>query len=210
MALNNFQEEFTKMGGDIIERHIDRLTDLEGFSVVINCTGLGARPLLADEAVIPIRGQIMRVEAPWQHFCYLVNCDNATQSCYIIPTRNFVVLGKITDCYEITLIHFILGGTKQLSFNTTVDPTDSQQIENNVSKLCPGITREKRLEMVGLRPSRYKVRLEYEIADLRRTKNVIVIHNYGHGGAGITLSIGCAKEVAELLDKVFKMKVSKL
>lgn len=92
------------MGGDIIERHINRLTDLEGFSVVINCTGLGARPLLADEAVIPIRGQIMRVEAPWQHFCYLVNCDNATQSCYIIPTRNFVVLGKITDCYKITVI----------------------------------------------------------------------------------------------------------
>lgn len=100
----NFQEEFTKMGGDIIEKHIDRLNDLEGFSVVINCTGLGARPLLADEAVIPIRGQIMRVEAPWQYLGYLVNCNNAEQSCYIIPNRNFVVLGKITACYETTVI----------------------------------------------------------------------------------------------------------
>lgn len=64
--------------------------------------------------------------------------------------------------------------------------------------------------MVGLRPSRYKVRLEYEIADLGSTKNVIIIHNYGHGGSGITLSIGCAKEVAELLDKLFRLKIAKL
>lgn len=64
--------------------------------------------------------------------------------------------------------------------------------------------------MVGLRPSRYKVRLEYEMADLGSTKNVIIIHNYGHGGAGITLSIGCAREVAELLDKVLKLKIAKL
>lgn len=83
------------MGGDIIEKHLDRLNDLEGFSVVINCTGLGARPLLADEAVIPLRGQIMRVEAPWQYLCYLVNSDNDKQSCYIIPNKNFVVLGKV-------------------------------------------------------------------------------------------------------------------
>lgn len=108
------------------------------------------------------------------------------------------------------VVFCFIGGTKQLSFNTTVDLTDSQQIENNVSKICPGITREKRLEVVGLRPSRYKVRLEYEIVDLGSTKNVFVIHNYGHGGSGITLSIGCAEEVAELLGKLLRLQYAKL
>ena len=43
---------------------------------------------------------------------------------------------------------------------------------------------------VGLRPTRPAVRLESELRGDTR-----VIHNYGHGGAGITLSWGCAREV---------------
>lgn len=29
-----------------------------------------------------------------------------------------------------------------------------------------------------------------------------IVHNYGHGGSGITLSIGCAKDCAELVEQV--------
>ena len=48
---------------------------------------------------------------------------------------------------------------------------------------------------MGLRPSRTEVRLEEEfIGDTR------VIHNYGHGGAGVTLSWGCADEVASIVN----------
>ncbi|HEY2792992.1 MAG TPA: FAD-dependent oxidoreductase, partial [Micromonosporaceae bacterium] len=43
---------------------------------------------------------------------------------------------------------------------------------------------------VGLRPSRPSVRLE-AVAQNGRT----VIHNYGHGGSGVTLSWGCADDV---------------
>jgi D-amino-acid oxidase len=47
-------------------------------------------------------------------------------------------------------------------------------------------------ERVGLRPFRRSgVRLE---RDLLRDGRA-VIHNYGHGGAGFTLSWGCAREV---------------
>ncbi len=42
---------------------------------------------------------------------------------------------------------------------------------------------------VGLRPARPTVRLEAEQAGGRP-----VVHNYGHGGAGVTLSWGCAQE----------------
>jgi D-amino-acid oxidase len=43
---------------------------------------------------------------------------------------------------------------------------------------------------VGLRPSRSAVRLE---------RDGRVVHCYGHGGAGVTLSWGCADEVVELV-----------
>ncbi len=43
---------------------------------------------------------------------------------------------------------------------------------------------------VGLRPGREEVRLERE-----RHGSRLVVHNYGHGGAGVTLSWGCADEV---------------
>ena len=46
-------------------------------------------------------------------------------------------------------------------------------------------------EIVGLRP----YRPEGFVVDAERVGNKLLIHNYGHGGAGITLSWGCADEV---------------
>jgi D-amino-acid oxidase len=46
---------------------------------------------------------------------------------------------------------------------------------------------------VGLRPARSRVRLEAE-----RSGNLTIVHNYGHGGSGVTLSWGCAEDAAEL------------
>jgi D-amino-acid oxidase len=47
---------------------------------------------------------------------------------------------------------------------------------------------------VGLRPARHLVRLEWSEVD-----GLALIHNYGHGGAGLTLSWGCAAEVGRLI-----------
>lgn len=47
---------------------------------------------------------------------------------------------------------------------------------------------------VGLRPARDAVRLERgTLPDGRR-----LVHNYGHGGAGVTVAWGCAQEAARL------------
>ena len=48
-------------------------------------------------------------------------------------------------------------------------------------------------DLVGLRPGRTEVRLEKE-----EKNGTSLIHNYGHGGSGVTLSWGCADEVVEL------------
>jgi D-amino-acid oxidase len=52
---------------------------------------------------------------------------------------------------------------------------------------------------VGLRPFRPQVRLEAESPGAARGGHgPVVVHNYGHGGAGITLSWGCARDAAAL------------
>jgi D-amino-acid oxidase len=48
---------------------------------------------------------------------------------------------------------------------------------------------------VGLRPGRPEVRLKRE----NLGNGAPCIHNYGHGGSGVTLSWGCAEEVMELV-----------
>jgi D-amino-acid oxidase len=50
--------------------------------------------------------------------------------------------------------------------------------------------------LVGLRPGRPTVRLELDLKGSTR-----VVHNYGHGGSGVTLGWGCAAEVVELVQQ---------
>lgn len=63
--------------------------------------------------------------------------------------------------------------------------------------------------MAGLRPGRSNVRLELQ-ETLINNKPLIIVHNYGHGGCGVTLCIGCADEAAEIVEaavKKFKCKL---
>jgi len=56
------------------------------------------------------------------------------------------------------------------------------------------VSRERIIrEVVGLRP----YRPEGFVVDAERVGNKLLIHNYGHGDAGVTLSWGCAQEVAQ-------------
>jgi D-amino-acid oxidase len=48
---------------------------------------------------------------------------------------------------------------------------------------------------IGARPTRATVRVEAEWQE----DGTVVVHNYGHGGAGVTLSWGCAEETERLL-----------
>ena len=49
----------------------------------------------------------------------------------------------------------------------------------------------------GLRPVRSKVRLEKEAFGTKW-----ILHNYGHGGAGFTLSWGCAMEISKMAAEI--------
>lgn len=53
------------------------------------------------------------------------------------------------------------------------------------------------MPLVGLRPERPSVRVEAE-----RLGSALVVHDYGHGGNGVSLSWGCAARVRELVEGV--------
>ncbi|CAG9764257.1 unnamed protein product [Ceutorhynchus assimilis] len=195
LFLPHLQKQFLRNGGTIIEKHVQRFNELEDFDVIVNCTGLEARNLSCDRSIVPIRGQVIRVYAPWQYITYLIQCDDDEDACYVIPNRDSV----------------ILGGTKQQSFDTTINKNDTDRILKNTSKINYALAKCKKIsEVVGLRPSRYRVRLEDEYIETNSGKILGIVHNYGHGGAGITLAIGCAKDASNLVENVLKIKYSKL
>ncbi len=180
LYLPYLMSRFEGLGGLIQQRTITSLAQLEPETrLIINCTGLGAGQLAGDPHVYPIRGQIMQVQAPAVPHCFMAETDPQAPL-YIIPRRN--------DC--------ILGGTAQEHDDSIeVDPATARRILTACQQLTSSLYESKILEhLVGLRPGRTEVRLEVEPVSERCT----VIHNYGHGGAGFTLSWGCAQEVIEL------------
>jgi D-amino-acid oxidase len=90
----------------------------------------------------------------------------------------------------------VFGGTNEVNDSREPDPGTTTAILEECSCVL-NIPPPKVIGVrVGLRPFRKTgVRLETgQLGDGRR-----VIHNYGHGGAGFTLSWGCAEDVLRLV-----------
>jgi D-amino-acid oxidase len=176
--LDYLAARFGRAGGDIHPgKNFTNLEEIDpAFELIVNCTGIGARKLVQDSELEPHRGQVAivaKMDRP-----YAVVCDDSPLM-YAIPRPN--------DC--------VFGGTNELSDDRTIDPAVTAFIVAECSRVLeldePAVLRER----VGLRPFRRSgVRLEHE--QLRDGRPVI--HNYGHGGSGFTLSWGCAQTVLEL------------
>jgi D-amino-acid oxidase len=161
----------------------DEVSDLAALfphaPVVVNCSGLGARELAADEALVPVRGQVVRVAAG--HARRFVQAASAPGGlAYIIPRGDLTVLGGTTDAG---------------AWDTRVRPEVSAAILERCRSLEPALAGAEVLShAVGLRPYRPAIRLAAE-----RRPGGLLVHNYGHGGAGVSVSWGCAAEVARLV-----------
>eukprot|EP00095_Tigriopus_kingsejongensis_P004224 maker-scaffold74_size411160-snap-gene-3.15 protein:Tk04224 transcript:maker-scaffold74_size411160-snap-gene-3.15-mRNA-1 annotation:"d-aspartate oxidase-like" len=182
-----FLREFKHLGGRmILNQKVTDLTQMGAqFDLIINCTGVWARDLANDPKVGPLRGQVMRIHAPW---IYKVVLDDSDDGNYIISNQRSVVLG----------------GTHQSDWNTEPDENDSRFITSGSKAMFPsaleGATKIK--DWVGLRPGRPAVRLERETMTSNEGRKIEVIHNYGHGGSGITIFWGCAKDVSKLVQEI--------
>ncbi|MCS7012182.1 MAG: FAD-dependent oxidoreductase [Chloroherpetonaceae bacterium] len=178
------------LGAEVVQAEVHSVQALAQTSaLVVNCAGLGARELCGDEALYPIRGQVLSVARPKQVQGYTFdNPPCPTRPTYIIPRSHDVILGGSADIGE---------------WDCTPDETLSSDIVARCVALEPHLQGMPILgAKVGLRPGRTEVRLE------RDPKWPNVIHNYGHGGSGITLSWGCAEEVCQLAAAVLQDRVN--
>ncbi|MBZ9638933.1 FAD-dependent oxidoreductase [Streptomyces sp. PSKA30] len=172
------RERLAKAGGSVEERTVSAFAEADA-PVVVNCTGLGARELVPDESVRPLRGQLVVVENPGIS-TWLVSKDASGEMAYFFPQPGRLVLG---------------GTAEQDVWSLRPDPAVAEAIVRRCAALRPEIAGARILEhRVGLRPVRDAVRLERELLPDGR----VLVHNYGHGGAGVTVAWGCAQEAAGL------------
>lgn len=163
-------------------------------TLYINATGIGACALCNDTFVYPAGGQTLTVRGE------AAGCSTRQGAGYIaycIPRP-----GSGTT---------ILGGTKKIGvLEGNEDKEATKLILERARSLCPELLRggaeegegegEGNLEVlsvnVGLRPMREGgARMEKEVMPSGR----VVLHAYGHGGAGFQNSVGVAERVREMV-----------
>lgn len=171
------EAEATRRGVQWQTRRLRSLSEVHDADVVVNATGLGARELAPDHLVYPIQGQVVRVHAPQVQEALLVESDPPT---YVIPRPDGVIVGGTA----------VVGAEAVLP-----DPACEANILRRARQHEPGLAAATILDRaVGLRPGRPTIRLERDEA-----APVPVVHCYGHGGSGVTLSWGCADDVVRLV-----------
>jgi len=147
--------------------------------IVVNCCGLGARHLVPDPDLTPIRGQLVVVDNPGLDEFFSEDTGMSPDLTHFYPHGDTVILGGTAEPGE---------------WSRQPDPATAAAIIDRCADIEPRLRTARILgHRVGLRPTRPTIRL-----DEQPVHNGWLIHNYGHGGAGVTLSWGCAAEVAEL------------
>lgn len=184
-----------------IEEHVlldeEKLRQRYKADAIVACPGLGAISLVGDSQMYPLRGALVRVKQPSagrtvtaSHCISHEEGSNSEQDIvFIVPRGNG---------------HVVLGGLAQpnrwdrdLSLK---DPIIAQMYKGCLD-LLPAL-RDLELDpsenvRTGLRPFTEKNVL------LDRIPGTNVVLNYGHGGAGVTLSWGCAEQVVKFVQDIF-------
>ena len=183
-----------RINGDLREQE-RQLKRKFGVEAIVNCSGLGARELAKDD-MFPLRGALIRVKndgssMPRVTEAHTVPHETGDQQdlVFIVPRgKNMLLLGGLTEpnqwSHDISLENY----------------RPIQDMLERCVEFMPTLKQAhfdpKETVRVGLRPLRKdNVRLE-------REPGTNIIHNYGHGGSGVTFSWGCAGEIAEAMPAI--------
>jgi D-amino-acid oxidase len=184
--LDYLRARFERAGGTLEVSSVTSLAALAGTApVVVNCSGAAARDLVPDPAVVPVRGQVVIAANPGIEEFLISRDPEPPWIVYMFPHGDQILLGGTND-----------------EGNPDTEPRP--EVATRILAGCTAI--EPRLRgveilghRVGLRPCRPEVRLESEplgSVSLAGPPQTVLWHNYGHGGAGVSLSWGCAAEIA--------------
>ena len=175
--LGYLRSRFGQAGGRLELSETLQAGTLAAAPVVVNCTGIGARDLVPDPAVTPVRGQVVIAENPGVEEFLICRDEIPPRTVYLFPHGDTILLG---------------GTVEENEWELTPNPIISERIVADCAAIEPRLRGARVLgHRVGLRPYRPEVRLESE-----RLNGTLIWHNYGHGGAGISVSWGCAAEIA--------------
>ncbi|MFF3171661.1 FAD-dependent oxidoreductase [Streptomyces sp. NPDC057900] len=182
--LDWLEEQVRAAGGSVERRTVSSFDEAAAeAATVVNCTGLGARELVPDTGMRPVRGQLVMVENPGIEEWYTEADPASEATTYFFPQPGRLVLGGTA-------------GTDDWS--TVPDPRVAGEIVARCARVRPEIAGARIIgHRVGLRPARDAgVRIEAEPLP----GGGRLVHNYGHGGAGVTVALGCAEAAARLVD----------
>src|SRR5439155_22921051 len=171
---------FAALGGELEIRELAALDEPDA-DVVVNCAGVGAGRLTDDDDIRPVRGQVayVRTREPLR---FLVDETGPNALAYVLPRPDLVVLG---------------GTAEDDDWERRPRPETTRSILERTRLLDPRLADAELVgSAVGLRPARSEVRLEAD----RLPDGRLLVHDYGHGGSGFTLSWGCADEVARIVE----------
>jgi D-amino-acid oxidase len=179
--LDYLQRRLADAGARVEQRRLRSLPEAGPAAAIVNCTGIGAHDLVTDPELRPIRGQHVVVINPGLTEFFSEDTGLSPDLLCIYPHGDTVVLGGTAIEGNGDLDSDDAAAKAILARCTLTEPrlADAQIIEHRI----------------GARPTRDIVRVESD----RLEDGTLVVHNYGHGGAGVTLSWGCAENVLTLL-----------
>jgi len=179
--LGYLSDRFGRAGGRLEVSAVASLAELADTApVVVNCSGIGARALVPDPAVVPVRGQVVIAANPGIEEFLIDHDPEPPWITYMFPHGDQILLGGTND-----------------EGNWDQDPHEdtSERIVAECARIDPRLQGVEILgHRVGFRPCRPEVRLASEPLG-----GSVLWHNYGHGGAGVSLSWGCAAEITAAL-----------
>jgi D-amino-acid oxidase len=182
--LGYLHDRYLRAGGPpVVQAHYPTMAAAAraaGSPVLVNCPGSGARSLVPDPDVVAVRGQVVITSNPGISEFFVGVGGPLADLTYVFPHG-----GRL-----------VLGGTEQADdWRLEPDPAAARQILAACAAVVPAVADAEVVgHRVGLRPLRSSVRLEAE----RVPGGPTIVHNYGHGGSGVTLSWGCARDAAAL------------
>ena len=214
---------FAERGGiwQMSDESLESILEVAEGRPVINCLGVSAVKMFGDPApAVIVRGrQVVVPKAPLVKAAdglplaynytppaeLFLRADGSAEYVHFFPRQDGWILGQTREPGQLDEYGRWRGdAVRSLELSIDDQPIPSPVVELNREILRQWINRDwSGLPLIGREGYRYYrdpqgqgVRLESE-----EIEGTLFIHNYGHGGSGITMSWGCSIEVARIFLK---------